>query len=174
MRANNAYSRSVGVCGFSAPFCAQYFHYCPHPSIAPAVRLPSARRHPADNAPKTHRRRAGGGIYYPDTAKALNGDQGLPRAFYGGVGKIHEKKSKNSKNKPNKKPENPKTAPFPARTAKKSTKKTSVQNRTEPNRSLLQPTLADVCRQRLPQRPRRQMTRFLQPLRNLPQLLRRC
>ena len=66
---------------------------------------------------------------YPDTAKALNGTQGLPRAFYGGVGKIHEK---NPKNKSNKKPENPKTAPFPACTVKKSTKKTSVQDRAEP------------------------------------------
>ena len=47
------------------------------------------------------------------------------------------------------------------------------RSRTEQNRSLLQPTLAGVCRQRLPQRPRRQMTCFLQPLRNLPQLLRR-
>ena len=44
--------------------------------------------------------------------------------------------------------------------------------RTEQSRSLLQPILADVCWQRLPQRPRRQMTCFLQPLRNLPRL--RC
>ena len=164
-----------------APFCAQYFHYCSHPSIAPAVRLPSARRQSADNAPKTHRRRAGGGFYYPDTAKALNGAHGLSRAFYGGEGKIHEKKSKNSKNKPNKKPENPKTAPFPARTAKKSTKKTSVQNRTEPNRTepnrtghyynqLWRTSAGNDFRND----PRRQMTCFLQPLRNLPRLRRRC
>ena len=49
-----------------------------------------------------------------------------------GRAKFTKKNPKNSKNKPNKKPENPKTAPFPACTAKKSKKKTSVQNRTEP------------------------------------------
>ena len=54
-------------------------------------------------------------------------------AFYGGVGKIHEKKSKNPKNKPNKKPENRKNRALSCAYGKKSTKKTSVQNRTKPD-----------------------------------------
>ena len=81
-------------------------------SRPPAVILPIARQKRTTGARE-------GVFTTPDTAKALNGAQGLPMAFYGGVGKIHEKNPKNSKNKPNKKPENPKTAPFPARTAKK-------------------------------------------------------
>ena len=70
--------------------------------------------------------------YPPITAKALNYAQGLPGAFSGGEGKIHEKNPKIQKTNQTKSQKTEKTAPFPARTAKKSTKKTSVQNRAEP------------------------------------------
>ena len=104
----------------------------------PAVRLPSARRHPADNAPKAHHRRAGGGFYYPDTAKTLNGAQGLPRAFYGGEGKIHEKNPKIQKTNQTKSQKTQKPRPF-LRARQKNTQRKPLprteQNRTEPNRT---------------------------------------
>ena len=152
--------------------------------IAPilASRQPADCRPPAVILPITRQRRIVGareGVFTtPDTAKALNGAQGLSRAFYGGEGKIHEKNPKIQKTNQTKSQKTQKPRPF-LRARQKIHKENlcpeqnrTEPNRTEPNRSLLQPTLADVCRQRLPQRPRRQMTCFLQPLRNLPQL--RC